>query len=396
MHRRCCVSTDRAPTVVLVLHRADVSGPARTLASRFERMGPAAVRHLVVPREGTALEFFANTHNVHVLAYEQAAMPASVFGALRLAGRWVTRVNALRRLFRSVEADIVITATTAIPFAAVAARLASARSVVYCGELFKDVHAQGGGRRLAGKARGRLHERAADVIVCCSDLVAGQFRAAAHARVSRVYPGIPAEMEAGQVGRLREVLPVLGSGPVVLAVGNLVEGRGQDVAIEAFALLRRHFDDASLLIVGSPADNAADIAYASALRRLVEDRVLQRHVHFLPFTPRIEDAYALADVTVNLCRMEEPFGRVAFESLRARTPVVASAVGAIPELLTHEVNGLLVAPDDPAAAAAAVLRLLTDVGLRDRLVAQGYALATSLAEERGMREFINAIHGVRG
>jgi glycosyltransferase involved in cell wall biosynthesis len=384
---------DRVPTVVLVLHRADVSGPARTLALRFEHMAPVEARHLVVPGEGTALEFFADTRNVHVLSYEQAAMPVSLFGALRLAARWVTRVNALRRLFRSIEADLVLTATTAIPFAVVAARLASARSVVYCGELFKDVHGRGGGRRIASGARGRLHESAADVIICCSDFVAGQFREGAHARVTRVYPGIPAEMEEGRVERLREVVPDLGPGPVILAVGNLVQARGQDVAIEALGLLRQARKDATLVIVGSPDDNATDVAYAATLRQLAAVRGLQDHVHFLPFMRHIEDAYAVADVTVNLCRMDEPFGRVAFESLRARTPVVASAVGAIPELLTHEVNALLVVPDDPADAAAAVLRLITDVGLRDRVVAHGYALAMSLAEERGVREFMHAVDG---
>jgi hypothetical protein len=58
------------------------------------------------------------------------------------------------------------------------------------------------------------------------------------------------------------------------------------------------------------------------------------------------------------------------------------------------VTALLVAPGDAAAAASAVLRLLTDAGLRDRVIRDGYALAMSLAEERGVREFMQAVNGV--
>jgi glycosyltransferase involved in cell wall biosynthesis len=53
-------------------------------------------------------------------------------------------------------------------------------------------------------------------------------------------------------------------------------------------------------------------------------------------------------------------------------PVVATAVGGIPEVITDGVDGLLVPPADPAALAGAVARLLGDAGLRDRIGEAGY------------------------
>ena len=58
---------------------------------------------------------------------------------------------------------------------------------------------------------------------------------------------------------------------------------------------------------------------------------------------------------------------VLVEAMAAGTPVVASAVSGIPELVEHEVNGLLVAPEDPEALADALLRLHGDPALATRL-----------------------------
>ena len=76
-------------------------------------------------------------------------------------------------------------------------------------------------------------------------------------------------------------------------------------------------------------------------------------------------------MVVNPARFAEPFGRVAAEALVAGRPVVASRIGAIPEVVRDGRDGLLVEPDDPEALADAVIRLLDDSALAERLVRSG-------------------------
>ena len=62
---------------------------------------------------------------------------------------------------------------------------------------------------------------------------------------------------------------------------------------------------------------------------------------------------------------------VLVEAMAAGTPVIASAVSGIPELVEHEVNGLLVEPDDPEALADTLLRLHGDPALSRTLADSG-------------------------
>lgn len=67
----------------------------------------------------------------------------------------------------------------------------------------------------------------------------------------------------------------------------------------------------------------------------------------------------------------EPFGIINLEAMACRTPVVASRVGGIKEVVVHGETGLLVPPDDPAELAAAIRKLMADPGLRERFRTAG-------------------------
>jgi len=69
----------------------------------------------------------------------------------------------------------------------------------------------------------------------------------------------------------------------------------------------------------------------------------------------------------------EPFGIVLIEAMACKAPVVATNVGGIPEIIQHEVTGILVEPENPGALSAAIRRVLTDADLRKELVENGYS-----------------------
>jgi glycosyltransferase involved in cell wall biosynthesis len=143
---------------------------------------------------------------------------------------------------------------------------------------------------------------------------------------------------------------------LVLAVGRLVEQKNHELAIRAIAQV----PGATLAIVG-------DGPLRPELERLVAD--LQAPVIF---TGVRKDARALmgaADVVVMPSRWEG-LPLTALEALASGTPLVATSVRGLRELLTDGENALLV-PEDPEALASAIRRLLDDRELAARLSEAG-------------------------
>lgn len=90
-----------------------------------------------------------------------------------------------------------------------------------------------------------------------------------------------------------------------------------------------------------------------------------RCVPFLAEPEAMADAYRAADVFVHTARAEA-FGKTVTEAMACGTPVAASAVGGIPEQISHGVEGFLAPPGDPAALARCAAELLADPRLRER------------------------------
>ena len=78
------------------------------------------------------------------------------------------------------------------------------------------------------------------------------------------------------------------------------------------------------------------------------------------------DVFAMSSVT-------EGLGTSLLDAMACSKPIVATSVGGIPEVVVDGENGLLVAPRNHAAMAAAIVRLLTDEGLRGRMGGAGLA-----------------------
>ena len=148
-------------------------------------------------------------------------------------------------------------------------------------------------------------------------------------------------------------------------VARLEPEKGHRFLLEAMPAILRGAPDTWLTIVGEGSSLGALREQAAALG--VDERVV--------FTGRREDVSALtADLTVAvLPSLREAQGISILEAMARRVPVVASAVGGIPEVITSGVDGLLVPPRDPEALAEAILRLLRDEVLRRRIGETGFA-----------------------
>ena len=145
---------------------------------------------------------------------------------------------------------------------------------------------------------------------------------------------------------------VPGDAQVLLAISRLEPQKGLDVAVRALPSIRVRHPNAALVVLGEGPQRAELAALA---------RELEVPVHLLGRVPDVAAWLHRADVLVHPARWEG-FGLALLEAMLASKPVVATNASSIPEIVADGETGLLVPPDDPAALAAAVNRVLGDPG----------------------------------
>jgi glycosyltransferase involved in cell wall biosynthesis len=129
---------------------------------------------------------------------------------------------------------------------------------------------------------------------------------------------------------------------VISYIGRLDRVKGLETLIKAFALLLKSGANARLLIAGQPVIQGED--YKKSLEKLSKDLGIENYLEFLGHVSNTTSMYQVSDVTVLPSLWAEPFGRVIVESMACGTPVVASRVGGIPEILTGEFQSGLFEP----------------------------------------------------
>ena len=155
--------------------------------------------------------------------------------------------------------------------------------------------------------------------------------------------------------------------PILLYVGQLKYRKGFDLLAHAMPIVRERYPTASFVYVGhSPRQQAALEEIASANGTAGALHLLGR-----PDPAELQRLYRAADALVFPSRYEG-FGLPPLEAMAASCPTITTDVPVVNESVTDGENGLLAPPNDPAGLAAAILRLLDDPALRDRLIAGGH------------------------
>jgi glycosyltransferase involved in cell wall biosynthesis len=337
-------SPDRgAPAVLLIAVHSAAPGGAQAMAlAQAEHFAGRCSIVAAVP-EGPLRERFA--------ACGAVIAPAPSLPTWEVSpGRWALQLlrsclDAFRlaRTIRRRKVDAVLTSSTVLLAPVLAARLAGVPSFA---------HAREWPTSRSGKAVFWLQRHCADVVVAISAGVAARFAGRGRARVVCIADGITAaegERPPAAFGRpLR--LCVIGS----LTGGD---GKGQHRGVETLAQLESLGVDSRLSVVGPVLDEAYAERVRMTARRLgVAERVeLTGSVEDVPGLLRDHDILLFcssqgADVT--------PL--VLMEALVEERPVVAADVGSVAEVLAGGECGTVVAAEDPAAMAAAVVALVAD------------------------------------
>jgi len=163
-------------------------------------------------------------------------------------------------------------------------------------------------------------------------------------------------------------------------VGRFVEWKGVLKLADAWRAAAPRLPDAHLVIAGEG-------EMEDAMRARLGDT---GRVHWLGFRRDVPAVMRALDVLVFPSWMEG-FGLAALEAMAAGVPVIAADAGALPEVVGHEREGLLVPPRDADALVAAMIRLAEDGALRHRLGTEGKA---RVRREFSVRRMVDAYEDV--
>jgi glycosyltransferase involved in cell wall biosynthesis len=188
-----------------------------------------------------------------------------------------------------------------------------------------------------------------------------------------------AELRGGRVLRRTAVVPnavpdrawsappyAPSSPPTIVSLARLHPDKGLDVLVRAVVRVRSSHPDVRVRVYGTPQTGFE--SYASELSTLARELGVADAVDVCAPVDDPGAALAAATVYVQPSRARTEIQPLAvLEAMAQRVPVVASSVGALPEMLRDGTSGLLVPPDDPYALAVALTRVLDDADLAERL-----------------------------
>lgn len=183
---------------------------------------------------------------------------------------------------------------------------------------------------------------------------------ARHGMQGRIVPNIIDLERFSSVGRSSDF-----GAPHLVVARNLEPIYGIDNALQAFAIVRRRYPKASLVVAGSGPSEAD-------LKALAQTLGICEAVTFTGQLDRLamQNLYKHADIALNPSTVDNMPNSV-LEALACGLPVVSTNVGGVPFIVTHGETALLVSPGQPEEMAEAILRVIEDVPLRARMVAKG-------------------------
>ena len=177
---------------------------------------------------------------------------------------------------------------------------------------------------------------------------------------------------------------------VLLSVGTVEERKSQTCLIEAFAAAAPKHPETRLVIVGD-----RPCAYSTVLHQLSDSTGLGDRIRILPVTPDIWPWYAMSDLLVSTSDIES-LPRSMLEAMAVSTPVLATAVFGVPEVVEDGRTGWLFQARDMAALADALDRVLTlSPAAREAVGARGREIVVRDHRSDGYgaayREIIDAV-----
>jgi glycosyltransferase involved in cell wall biosynthesis len=272
---------------------------------------------------------------------------AGTIGQVRSLGRLWRYARRLSCFARQLQVDLIYSNSLKSDFyGAVAARMAGVPIIWHIRDRIEDGYLP----RVAVRLVRLLARHLPTCVVANSVSTLETLRLNGNQRTAIIASGLTREyIERCWVSTRSNSVPQIG------IVGRLAPWKGQDVFLEAAALLLKGGTAARFQIVGSAM--FAESAFERQLQELAATLGIRQHVEFLGFSD-VPAVLRCLDVLVHASKIPEPFGQVIIEGLAAGLPVIATDGGGAREIIEDGRTGLLVPMGDARALAEAMAHLL--------------------------------------
>ena len=223
-------------------------------------------------------------------------------------------------------------------------------------------------------------------VVCISHSILTQLQAwgVSAEQLTVIADAVPLPCTGPKVQELRSALSIPSHRRVVGCIGALTAEKDHATFLRAAQEVVAKNRDVHFVIIG-------DGDLKNELFGLRGELGLDQAVQFTGFIPQAEKYIGAFDVFV-LCSRSEGLGSTLLDAFGSNVPVVATAVGGIPELVSDGETGLLVPAGEPSLLAGAIERLLADAGVRERLAASARGLVEREYTLQRMAERYRAVY----
>ena len=207
--------------------------------------------------------------------------------------------------------------------------------------------------------------RKMDALVCVSGAMREKYAARGFRRgkLFSIYNGVDMDAPFPEMGReaflAAHGFPAAPDDILTGAAARFDAVKDLSTMLRGFAAAAKAEPRLRLILAGSGAEE-------EALRALAKELGVEDRVHFTGWLDDTDALYASLDICL-LTSLSETFPYALTDAAKYSVPVIATAVGGVPELVEHGVHGLLIAPGDAAALAADLLTLSHDAALRKNL-----------------------------
>ena len=351
-------------------HTGKVSGGERVLLMILAKLDRKRFNPIVLcPADGRLLEMVSElgirSISIDPLAARFTCRPDRL---VRYLGSFVQTLGAARNTIKREQPDLVHANSIRAGLVMSAATLGMPVPIVWHAHDLLPRHPMSSAIRLfAGLSRRNR-------IVAVSQAVADRFRGTALSLAKNRTPLVTIHnaVEAQEFrpdpearDAVRRELDFADTDLLIGSVGQITPRKGQLELIQAFASVAQEIPNSRLIVVGEALFNR-DQEYAEALRETAKSLGLSHRIHFLGQREDVPALMRAFDLVVVNSRAE-PFGLTVVEAMASQTPLLATAVDGICEIVEHGKSGWLAKKDDHSALVEGLRVMLLDANLRNRL-----------------------------